>query len=168
MQLYPCPLCGRSSDEDLGSFSGIDETVAHIDAAEDDDHAGERGADHVDAISRNMIDLDRYREATSTGEAPDLPADGGEGTTTISFSGGEPTITTADGERPLGEVLESLNEHVTQLHGKFTAVAQDQRHQLEGVQEATEVQKLAIQELQAGMEALAEELGKDVDYQFEL
>ncbi len=167
MQLYPCPLCGRSSDGSVGSFSGIDETVAHIDATEDDAHAGEVGADHVDSISRNMIDLDEYRKVTETGEAPDLPDDGTEATT-ISFEGKEPVIVTGDGERPLGEVLESLNEHVTQLHGKFTAVAQDQRHQLEGLQEATEIQKLAIQELQAGMEALAEELDKDVDYQFEL
>ena len=168
MQLYPCPLCGRSSGEDTGPFSGIEETVAHIDAADDDRHAGEQGAEHVEAISRNLIDLDRYREATSAGEAPALPGDGGTGSTTISFEGGEPTIVTADGEQPLGEVLEALNDHVTQLHGKFTAVAQDQRHQLEGLQEATQIQKLAIQELQAGMEALADELDKDVDYQFEL
>jgi len=168
MQLYPCPLCGRSSGADIGPFSGIEETVAHIDATDDQRHAGEQGADHVEAISRNMIDLDQYSETTSAGDAPDLPGEGGEGATTISFEGGEPTIVTADGERPLGEVLEALNDHVTQLHGKFTAVAQDQRHQLEGVREATEIQKLAIQELQAGMEALADELDKDVDYQFEL
>lgn len=179
MPVYPCPLCDRARSHEGTPFTRPPQVLAHIDAATDDTHAGERGAAHRAAIERNAI-ADRALRAD--GGTPDdsagaddserAPGEQSPGRTPVgsrvSLEGEEPTIAYADGERPLGEVLEELDTSLATLNGKFNRIAQEQRHTIEELEERIEVQKLAIQELQAGMEKLAEELEKDVDYAFEL
>ena len=178
MPIYPCPLCDRTHSQAGTPFTRPPHVLAHIEAATDAVHAGERGAAHRTAVERNEITDRPLRTDGGTPEdadgADDEPAPGEQSPgrtpvgSRVSLEGEEPTIAYADGERPLGEVLEELDTSLATLNGKFNRIAQEQRHTIEQLEERIEVQKLAIQELQAGMEKLAEELDKDVDYAFEL
>lgn len=154
MKVYTCPLCGDATDANGDLFTAVDAVVAHIDDSQDDRHDGERGADHGADIEEHGIDVSE--------------PDADESTATVSFDGTEPTIVYEDGERPLGEVLEELDDHVADVDMKFKRVVQEQQHAIKRIEETIEAHKLAIQELQAGMEALAEEHDRDVEYQFTL
>jgi hypothetical protein len=177
--VYACPLCQRARSSDGAPFTRPSRVEAHIDRASDAPHAGERGHAHREAIERNAIADAGVR--ADGGEPSDVEddSDGEQAAgpqsqertpvgSRVSLEGEQPTIAYADGERPLGEVLEELDTSLATLNGKFNRIAQEQRHQIEELEETVEIQKLAIQELQAGMEALAEEHDRDVDYAFEL
>jgi len=177
MPLYPCPLCDRTHSHEA-ILTRPSHGLARVDAATDDTHAGERGAAHRAAVDVTPGAGRPLRADGGTPEdadgADDEPAPGEQAPgrtpvgSRVSLEGEEPTIAYADGERPLGEVLEELDTSLATLNGKFNRIAQEQRHTIEELEERIEVQKLAIQELQAGMEKLAGELDKDVDYAFEL
>lgn len=157
MKVYTCPLCDSATDADEEPFVEVDAVVAHIDDSEDERHEGERGSDYAEEIEDRGVEV---------GDANDSEPE--DDSVTVSRDGDELLIVYDDGERPVGEVLEEIDDYVAQLDAKFKRVVQEQQNTITELRETIEAQKLAIQELQAGMKSLAEEHDKDVEYQFRL
>jgi len=58
MNLYPCPLCGKSFTRHGEPFDDPHQVVSHIDAARDAKHDGEHGKNYVDEIRENQTEVD--------------------------------------------------------------------------------------------------------------
>lgn len=83
MIVHPCPLCGRAVNRQGEPFDEPHKTRAHIDGAHDEDHAGERGGDHMDEIRENTRTIhDPDRRAREVGRG----SGGGGGSPEVDVS----------------------------------------------------------------------------------
>lgn len=78
------------------------------------------------------------------------------------------TVQFGDERLPPGAAVGALDRDIRKLRTKFDRVVQEQRNDAERMGEVLERHAMAIKEMQAGLEALAEEHDKDVEFQFEL
>lgn len=58
MKVYPCPLCGKTSNRRGAPFDTPQQVVGHIDGARDPKHEGESGEDHLDDIEENQTEME--------------------------------------------------------------------------------------------------------------
>lgn len=156
MLVYTCPQCGRFADESGQLFVTVQAVLDHIEAFDDHEPVADEDA-VAEAIMETAVDL----------TPEDLTA-AASGATVQVADEEEPLVTVHGESRPLGEVLTEMDNTMSDLETTFNSAVHSHQNELEDLTEAVGAYRLAIQELQAGMDRLAEELGEDVEYQFEV
>ena len=134
--VYPCPLCGRSVNRRGVPLDEPGKTKAHIDGSHDEQHSGERGENHMDAIHERSMEME-------SGEMP---------------------VTTESGEEPVREDSEPLEERRVSVGWSAEPVPVSEAvEQVNGVVEDPEAFGFATEEGLAKLRERVGELEADVE-----
>lgn len=159
MEVYPCPLCGRTQNRHGEPFDSVQKVVGHIDGARDAKHEGESGRVHADDIEGNQVEMsqDEIQKEARKHSSRAVSADPLETTfTSRRFFDGE--------EMALRDFLALVDDYMDspeQFGGASDQEVRELQQQLDDLEEQIEKQEDVMNRILGYIQMLAQDQGRD-------
>lgn len=137
---FGCPLCGAAANRKGRPFESRHAVVKHIDAKRDEQHSGERGEDHRDAI-QNGVEPPPPESQDAVEDAAGDMAGGPAGTPPVGSDASQDAPTGGDGDVTIEQARE-----VVEADPDLSVVNEDAANDLIGQNERLEAEVQALRE----------------------